>query len=75
MKERTYANKVKANRNSPRKAKRLVLKMRVHVCCVTKLGGFNHGLHDTDLTYLARTHSYVRNKPIFQTTSTLQTPR
>ena len=44
MKEWAHANKVKANRNSPRKAKRLLLMMRVHACRVTKLGAFNHGL-------------------------------
>ena len=44
MKERAHANKVKANRNSQRKAKRLVLMMRVHVCRVTELDAFNHGL-------------------------------
>ena len=39
MKERADANE--ANRNSPRKAKRLVLMVMVHACLVTKLGGFN----------------------------------
>lgn len=39
MKERADANE--ANRNSSRKAKRLVLMVIVHACRVTKLGGFN----------------------------------
>ena len=41
MKERAHANEVRANRNSPRKAKRLVLIMMVHACRMTKLGGFS----------------------------------